>query len=109
LRIRMLTFLSTCTSTVEIEKEFQTDALSVDLIGMNAQEMCQYIEFVADWLLIKLGCDRHFNVKNPFDFMDLISLTGKTNFFEHRDTNYQLAGVINSNLEKTQISFDAQF
>lgn len=79
---------------VEIEKEFVTDALPVRLIGMNADLMCQYIEFVADRLLIELGCAKAWNSSNPFDFMDMISLQGKTNFFEKRVGDYQKAGVM---------------
>lgn len=78
---------------VEIEKEFVTDALPVKLIGMNADLMTQYIEFVADRLLSELGIDKIFNSSNPFDFMELISLQGKTNFFEKRVGEYQKAGV----------------
>lgn len=83
-------------NAVEIEKEFVTDALPVDLIGMNAKLMCQYIEFVADRLLVALGYRKLFNATNPFDFMELISLQGKTNFFEKRVAEYQKAGVMNS-------------
>lgn len=78
---------------VEIEKEFVTDALPVKLIGMNADLMCQYIEFVADRLLMELGCEKEFDATNPFNFMELISLQGKTNFFEKRVGDYQKAGV----------------
>jgi ribonucleotide reductase beta subunit family protein with ferritin-like domain len=67
---------------VEIEKEFLTDALPVALIGMNSTLMCQYIEFVADRLLVALGNDKLYNTENPFDWMELISMEGKTNFFE---------------------------
>lgn len=69
------------------------DALPVGLIGMNAKLMCQYIEFVADRLLVALGNDKVYNVMNPFDFMDMISLQGKTNFFEKRVSDYAKAGV----------------
>ena len=79
---------------VEIEKEFVTEALPVKLIGMNADLMCQYIEFVADRLLHELGCEKVFNSSNPFDFMEMISLQGKTNFFEKRVAEYQKAGVM---------------
>ena len=79
---------------VEIEKEFVTDALPVRLIGMNSESMGQYIEFVADRLLMELGCDKVFNATNPFDFMDMISIQGKTNFFEKRVGEYQKAGVL---------------
>lgn len=82
---------------VEIEKEFVTDALPVRLIGMNADLMCQYIEFVADRLLVELGCAKVWNSSNPFDFMDMISLQGKTNFFEKRVGDYQKAGVMKTN------------
>ncbi len=81
---------------VSIEKEFITDALPVDLIGMNSKLMAQYIEFVADRLLLELGCDKVFNSTNPFDFMDMISLQGKTNFFEKRVSEYQKAGVMDT-------------
>ncbi len=81
---------------VEIEKEFVTDALPVRLIGMNSVLMCQYIEFVADRLLVELGCPKIWNSTNPFDFMDMISLQGKTNFFEKRVGDYQKAGVMGS-------------
>ncbi|KAF9782812.1 beta subunit of ribonucleotide reductase [Thelephora terrestris] len=78
---------------VVIEQEFLTDALPVSLIGMNAKLMCQYIEFVADRLLVALGNEKIYNVTNPFDFMDMISLQGKTNFFEKRVSDYSKAGV----------------
>jgi len=83
-------------NAVTIEKEFVKDALPVRLIGMNADLMCQYIEFVADRLLVALGCPKIFNATNPFDFMDLISLSGKTNFFERRVSEYQKSGVMTS-------------
>jgi ribonucleotide reductase beta subunit family protein with ferritin-like domain len=73
---------------VEIEKEFICEALACSLIGMNAKLMSQYIEFVADRLLVQLGCEKHYRVTNPFDFMDLISLEGKTNFFEKKVSEY---------------------
>lgn len=79
---------------VEIEKEFILDALPVRLIGMNSDLMSQYIEFVADRLLSELNCPKQFNVTNPFDFMDMISIQGKTNFFEKRVAEYQKAGVM---------------
>lgn len=81
------------TEAVGIEQEFLTEALPVNLIGMNCTMMCRYIEFVADRLLVALGVDKCFRVENPFDFMDLISLQGKTNFFEKRVGEYQKAGV----------------
>jgi len=81
------------TEAVAIEQEFLTDALPVALIGMNAELMCQYIEFVADRLLVALGCPKYYNSTNPFDFMDMISLQGKTNFFEKRVSEYSKANV----------------
>lgn len=81
-------------NAVEIEKEFVSDALPVRLIGMNADMMCTYIEFVADRLLVALGCPKAYNAINPFDFMELISLQGKTNFFEKRVAEYQKSGVM---------------
>ncbi len=81
---------------VEIEQEFVTDALPVRLIGMNAILMNQYIEFVADHLLVTLGLRKIYNATNPFDFMEMISLPGKTNFFEKRVGEYQKSGVMNS-------------
>ncbi|KAF8308474.1 ribonucleotide reductase small subunit [Clavulina sp. PMI_390] len=81
------------TEAVEIEIEFLTDALPVALIGMNSTLMAQYIQFVADRLLVALGNEKHYNVTNPFDFMDMISLQGKTNFFEKRVSDYRKAGV----------------
>lgn len=77
---------------VEIEKEFICDALPCKLIGMNAKLMSEYIEFVADRLLVQLGYDKYFKTKNPFDWMELISLEGKTNFFESRVSEYSLSG-----------------
>lgn len=93
---------------VEIEKEFVSDALPVNLIGMNADMMCQYIEFVADRLLVSLDCDKIYNAENPFPWMDLISLQGKTNFFEKRVGDYQKAGVL-SDKEKQTFSLDEEF
>jgi ribonucleoside-diphosphate reductase beta chain len=93
---------------VEIEKEFITESLPVRLIGMNADLMSQYIEFVADRLLTELGNDKIYNTSNPFDFMDMINLQGKTNFFEKRVGEYQKAGVLNSN-ENNSFSLDADF
>ena len=79
---------------VAIEKEFITEALPVKLIGMNADLMKQYIEFVADRWLVELGNHKIYNSSNPFDFMEMISLEGKTNFFEKRVGDYQKAGVL---------------
>jgi len=94
---------------VEIEKEFVTDALPVKLIGMNSDLMCQYIEFVADRLLAELGCNKIYNSTNPFDFMEMISLQGKTNFFEKRVGEYQKAGVMDSEKDKAKFSLDEDF
>lgn len=93
---------------VEIEKEFLTDALPVSLIGINAGTMCQYIEFVADRLLTCLKEEKVFGKQNPFDFMEYISLRGKSNFFEKRVSEYQKAFVSG---ERETISFntDAEF
>jgi ribonucleoside-diphosphate reductase beta chain len=96
------------TDAVEIEKEFVSDALPVRLIGMNADLMCQYIEFVADRLLQELGNEKVYNVSNPFDFMELISLQGKTNFFEKRVGEYQKSGVM-SNKEDNVFKLDEEF
>ena len=81
---------------VEIEKEFVVESLPVRLIGMYSDLMCQYIEFVADRLLVELENEKIFNASNPFDFMDMINLQGKTNFFEKRVSEYQKAGVLNN-------------
>lgn len=80
------------TNAVEIEKEFVCDALPVRLIGMNADAMSDYIEFVADRLLNELGCPKYYNKANPFDFMEYISMQTKTNFFEKRVAEYRKAG-----------------
>jgi ribonucleoside-diphosphate reductase beta chain len=93
---------------VKNEHEFVSDALPVSLIGMNAKLMCQYIEFVADRLLVALGYPKIYNVSNPFDFMDTISLQGKTNFFEKRVGEYQKAGVMNS-AEQQAFKLDEDF
>ncbi|BCR88697.1 ribonucleotide-diphosphate reductase subunit RNR2 [Aspergillus chevalieri] len=84
------------TEAVAIEQEFLTDALPVALLGMNAKLMTQYIEFVADRLLVALGNQKYYHATNPFDFMENISLAGKTNFFEKRVGDYQKAGVMSS-------------
>ncbi|KAL3380403.1 hypothetical protein AABB24_000838 [Solanum stoloniferum] len=81
---------------VEIETEFVCDALPCALIGMNAELMSRYIKFVADHLLVALGYDKKYNVENPFDWMELISLQGKANFFERRVGDYQKASVMSS-------------
>jgi ribonucleoside-diphosphate reductase beta chain len=84
------------TEAVDIEKEFISEALPVNLIGMNARLMMQYIEFVADRWLVELGYDKKYHASNPFDFMEMISLQGKTNFFEKRVGDYQKSGVLSS-------------
>jgi ribonucleoside-diphosphate reductase beta chain len=94
---------------VEIEKEFITDALPVALIGMNAKLMSQYIEFVADRWLGELGYDKFYGATNPFDFMEMISLQGKTNFFEKRVGDYQKSGVLNASAESKSFSLDDDF
>lgn len=86
--------LAIITEAVRSEQEFVTDALPVSLIGMNAAMMNEYIEFVADRLLVSLGQPKHYKVQNPFPFMEMISLQGKTNFFEKRVAEYQKAGVM---------------
>ncbi len=88
------------TDAVSIEQEFVSEALSVSLIGMNAELMKQYIEYVADRLLIELGCKKYYHATNPFDFMEMISLQGKTNFFEKRVAEYQKAGVMNDKADQ---------
>merc|ERR1719401_2812102 len=101
---------------VAVERRFICEALSCDLIGMNNDLMTRYIEFVADRLLSALGHPKLFNVTNPFDWMELISLQGKTNFFEKRVGDYQKAGVMSSvqskdgaNVESRGFALDADF
>ncbi len=86
---------------VVFEQEFVTEALPVSLIGMNADMMSQYIEFCADRLLVALGSPKVYNTANPFPFMEMISLQGKTNFFEKRVSEYQKAGVMSSKDQQT--------
>ena len=93
---------------VDIEKDFVTDALPVRLIGMNSNLMTQYIEFVADRLLVELGCEKVYDATNPFDFMEMISLQGKTNFFEKRVGEYAKAGVMTGKESQT-FSLDEDF
>ncbi|KAH8834049.1 ribonucleotide reductase small subunit [Flagelloscypha sp. PMI_526] len=102
------------TDAVKIEQEFLTDALPCALIGMNSKLMCQYIEFVADRLLVALGNDKVYNVTNPFDFMDMISLQGKTNFFEKRVSDYSKAKInhestANASTTSSGFSLDEDF
>eukprot|EP00455_Lapot_gusevi_P026266 TRINITY_DN2771_c0_g1_i3.p1 TRINITY_DN2771_c0_g1~~TRINITY_DN2771_c0_g1_i3.p1 ORF type:complete len:120 (-),score=63.14 TRINITY_DN2771_c0_g1_i3:266-598(-) len=97
---------------VEIEKSFICDAIPVDLIGMNSNLMSQYIEFVADRLLVALGYEKLFRSTNPFDWMEMISLQGKTNFFEKRVGEYQKAGVMATVQDKASahaFTLDADF
>lgn len=96
------------TDAVAIEKEFITDALPVSLIGMNAKLMSEYIEFVADRPLVSLGYSKIYGTSNPFPWMELISLQGKTNFFEKRVSEYQKAGVM-SDKTKQVFSLDEDF
>ena len=97
------------TDALDIEKEFITESLPVSLIGMNSKLMTQYLEFVTDRLLVELNCDKVYNATNPFEFMDMISLQGKTNFFEKRVSEYQKAGVLNNDTRSEEISFDEDF
>ena len=90
---------------VEIEKDFICDSLPCKLIGMNSELMSQYIEFVADRLLVQLGYERHFSSPNPFDFMEMISIEGKTNFFEKRVSDYSLS----SGNREAAFNFDTAF
>jgi ribonucleoside-diphosphate reductase beta chain len=102
--------VSIISEAVEYEKEFVTDAIPVALIGMNAASMCTYIEFVADRLLVALGCKKVYNAINPFEFMEMISLQGKTNFFEKRVAEYQKAGVMNDgNTSNRDFTMEADF
>lgn len=96
------------TEAVKIEQEFLTDALPVKMLGMNCELMSQYIEFVADHLLGELGLEKIYNTKNPFSFMELISLEGKTNFFERKVGEYQKSGVM-SNRQDQVFTLDADF
>lgn len=93
------TIIDIVTEAVLIEKEFICESLPCRLIGMNSKLMSQYIEFVADYLLGMLGCNKQYNVLNPFDFMEMISLEGKTNFFERTVSEYALANTeVNENV-----------
>jgi ribonucleoside-diphosphate reductase beta chain len=95
------------TDALKVENEFIVESLPVSLIGMNAKLMTQYLEFVADRLLEDFGCPKFYNSTNPFDFMDMMSLDGKGNFFEKRESNYQMAGVKSGG--KGSIGFDSDF
>ena len=98
--------LDIITEAVEIEKDFVTNALPVNLIGMNAKQMCEYIEFVADHLLTTLNFQKHYNTPNPFTWMEAISMQGKTNFFERRVGEYQKAGVTTTSVSGFSIDQD---
>jgi ribonucleotide reductase beta subunit family protein with ferritin-like domain len=93
---------------IEIEKEFITEALPVELIGMNSRLMSQYLEFVADRLLVALGCDKLYRVLNPFEWMEMISMQGKTNFFEKRVSEYQKTGVM-AKKDEQMFRLDVEF
>ena len=83
-------------SALNVEREFITESLSVELLGMNADMMSTYLEFVTDRLLTQLGCEKVYNSQNPFDFMEMISLEGKTNFFEKKVSEYKKPGLVES-------------
>ena len=93
-------------SALIIEKEFITESLPVSLIGMNEVLMGQYLEYVTDRLLVDLGCEKEFNTKQPFKFMEMIALQGVSNFFEKRVSEYKIAGI---GIEKQEISFTEEF
>jgi len=97
------------TNAVGIEMKFVQDALPVELIGMNSRLMCQYIEFCADRLLIELQCPRHYNATNPFNWMEMITLQGKTGFFEKRVAEYAKSGVGNNSVDNHCFDLDADF
>ena len=93
---------------MEIEKKFISESLPSDLIGINSKLMIQYIECVADRLLVSLGTKKIYNSRNPFDWMEMISMQGKTNFFEKRVSEYQKSGVMSSKKEK-EFTINASF
>jgi len=97
------------TDAVNVEKSFIEEALPISLIGINSDLMKQYIEFVADRLLVSLGMSKHYNAKNPFDFMNFISLEGKPNFFERKVQNYQQAGVMQKTLRDKTFTLNEKF
>ena len=91
---------------VEIEKEFITESIPCRMIGMNSKLMCQYIEFVADRLVLQLGYDKIYNSSNPFDFMELISIESKVNFFERTNAEY---AVVNKTVDGDVFELNADF
>ena len=97
------------TNAVGIEMKFVQDALPVELIGMNSRLMCQYIEFCADRVLIELQCPLHYNATNPFNWMEMITLQGKTGFFEKRVAEYAKSGVGNNSVDNHCFDLDADF
>lgn len=97
------------TDALRIEKEFITESVPCGLIGMNAKLMTQYIEFVADGLLVGLGYERLHHATNPFPFMDLIGLNGRSNFFEERVSQYQKAGVMDSSRLDSEAIYTEDF
>jgi ribonucleotide reductase beta subunit family protein with ferritin-like domain len=107
-KVDAATITQIITEAVEIEKEFILEALPVSLIGMNSESMSQYIEFVADHWLQQLGAPAFYGAKNPFEWMELISLEGKTNFFEKRVSEYQRPGVLSEKHSHT-FTLDAEF
>ena len=94
---------------VDTERVFVNDALPIAMIGMNAEKMCEYVEFCADRLLVSLGIGKIYGTENPFEWMELISLQGKTNFFEKRVSDYQKSGVQNKNPERRVFTTDEDF
>ena len=95
---------------VDIEKIFITESLPCNLIGMNSNLMTEYIEFVADRLLQQLGYNKLYNAKNPFPFMEMISIENKTNFFEKRTTEYKKSGInVGSKKKEMKFNLDADF
>jgi ribonucleoside-diphosphate reductase beta chain len=94
---------------VEIENEFITDSIPCSLLGMNATLMTQYIKFVADRLVVQLGYEKIYHVTNPFDFMERIGLSLKSNFFEHRPSEYSKANVGNDDKELYNFTLDEDF
>ena len=109
-KLSQSTIESIIKDAVEIEKEFIVDSIPCRLIGMNADSMCQYIEFCADRIVLQLGHSKIFNAKNPFSFMEMISLEGKTNFFEKRVMDYSKANVGTTNqVGNLTLDLDADF